>query len=227
MAIDQQLSDLPSLANLPASNGNIYLRNDNEPNVADKDQRFDLAAKITAMDSAIDSKQAAGSYAPVSHDHDDRYYTEAEVDALLANVGGGGAWEEIASGSVGANTLLNLTGLNGDDYIYELAFKRSSNAGFSRVTFNGQTTNTAIEAQISSGGAVSFNSDVQSGYYGSHQNGIMRIKNHNGQAVVLFDDYLELSASIKIRGKYDSASLTSFQLQSTSTFTYRLFRLTL
>lgn len=55
MAIDQQLSDLPSLANLPASNGNIYLRNDNEPNVADKDQRFDLAAKVAAMDSAIAS----------------------------------------------------------------------------------------------------------------------------------------------------------------------------
>lgn len=133
MAIDQQLSDLPQLANLPSNNGNIYLRNDNEANVADKDQRFDLAAKITAMDSAIDSKQAAGSYALATHAHDDRYYTETEVDNLLANVGGG-IWTELDAGSLTANTDLTFTGLNSARTLYRMIVVPQSTGSGINVT---------------------------------------------------------------------------------------------
>ena len=36
-------------------------------------------ADITGLQTALDGKQAAGSYAAASHTHDDRYYTETEV----------------------------------------------------------------------------------------------------------------------------------------------------
>lgn len=48
-----------------------------------------LSAKISSMDTAIAGKQAAGNYQPAgsyaaaSHTHDDRYYTESEVNTKL------------------------------------------------------------------------------------------------------------------------------------------------
>ena len=48
-----------------------------------------LSAKIANMDTAIAGKQAAGNYQPAgsyaaaSHTHDDRYYTESEVNSLV------------------------------------------------------------------------------------------------------------------------------------------------
>ena len=42
-----------------------------------------LSAKISSMDTAIAGKQPAGSYAAASHTHDDRYYTEGEVNSLV------------------------------------------------------------------------------------------------------------------------------------------------
>lgn len=42
-----------------------------------------LSSKIASMDTAIAGKQPAGSYAAASHNHDDRYYTESEVNNLL------------------------------------------------------------------------------------------------------------------------------------------------
>jgi len=38
---------------------------------------------VTGLQTALDGKQAAGSYAAASHTHDDRYYTESEIDSLL------------------------------------------------------------------------------------------------------------------------------------------------
>jgi hypothetical protein len=42
-----------------------------------------LSSKIANMDTVIAGKQPAGSYAAASHNHDDRYYTESEVNNLL------------------------------------------------------------------------------------------------------------------------------------------------
>lgn len=39
---------------------------------------------VTGLQAVLDGKQAAGSYAPTVHTHDDRYFTEAEVTAALA-----------------------------------------------------------------------------------------------------------------------------------------------
>lgn len=44
-----------------------------------------LSAKISNMDTAIAGKQPAGSYAAASHTHDDRYYTESEVNSLVGD----------------------------------------------------------------------------------------------------------------------------------------------
>jgi hypothetical protein len=51
----KQITGLDPLlaADLPTSDGWIYLRNENEPNVANKDKRFDLAEKLTNVDSAL------------------------------------------------------------------------------------------------------------------------------------------------------------------------------
>nr|DAH19544.1 MAG TPA: hypothetical protein [Caudoviricetes sp.] len=42
-----------------------------------------LSDKISSMDTAIAGKQPAGSYAAASHTHDNRYYTESEVNTKL------------------------------------------------------------------------------------------------------------------------------------------------
>ena len=44
-----------------------------------------LSTKISSMDTAIAGKQPAGSYAAASHTHDDRYYTESEVNSLVGD----------------------------------------------------------------------------------------------------------------------------------------------
>lgn len=44
----------------------------------------DKAAARTNLGLGTMATQASGSYAPVTHTHDDRYYTETETDSLLA-----------------------------------------------------------------------------------------------------------------------------------------------
>jgi hypothetical protein len=45
-----------------------------------------IIGDVTGLQTALDSKQAAGSYAAASHTHDDRYYTETEIDAFLEDI---------------------------------------------------------------------------------------------------------------------------------------------
>ena len=49
-------------------------------------------ANVTGLQSALDGKQAAGSYAAASHTHDDRYYTETEINTLLAGKQAAGSY---------------------------------------------------------------------------------------------------------------------------------------
>lgn len=53
----------------------LYLTPDDDIEIAD----------VVGLQSVLDSKQAAGSYASSSHTHDDRYYYKAEIDATLTN----------------------------------------------------------------------------------------------------------------------------------------------
>lgn len=61
----------------------VYLENiATNVKMSDTDSTL-LSAKISSMDTAIAGKQPAGSYAAASHTHDDRYYTESEVNSLV------------------------------------------------------------------------------------------------------------------------------------------------
>ena len=81
-----------------------------------------LSTKISSMDTAIDGKQPAGSYAAAnhnhngvyqpagsyaaaSHTHDDRYYTEGEVNNLL-------------NGKQNANTAINTSNIGSQNVNY-------------------------------------------------------------------------------------------------------------
>ena len=46
----------------------------------------------TGLQTALDGKQASGSYAAASHTHDDRYYTETEMNTLLAGKQAAGSY---------------------------------------------------------------------------------------------------------------------------------------
>lgn len=45
-----------------------------------------LNQAIGKLEKAIESKQGSGSYAPAVHDHNDKYYTEAEIDTKVSNI---------------------------------------------------------------------------------------------------------------------------------------------
>ena len=58
-------------------------------------------ANVTGLQTALDGKQASGSYAAASHTHDDRYYTETEIDTKLSGLPVSGH----------THTIANVTGL--------------------------------------------------------------------------------------------------------------------
>ena len=58
-------------------------------------------ANVTGLQTALDGKQASGSYAAATHTHDDRYYTESEIDTKLSGLPVSGH----------THTIANVTGL--------------------------------------------------------------------------------------------------------------------
>lgn len=64
-----------------------------------------LSTKISNMDTAIAGKQPKGSYAAASHTHDDRYYTETEVNNLL-------------NGKQNTNTAINTSNIGSQSVNY-------------------------------------------------------------------------------------------------------------
>lgn len=79
---------------------------------------------VSGLQTALDGKQAAGSYAASSHTHDDRYYTESESDTRFARrdadsaisgnlvIGNGTYGNSTAYGSSGARLM--FSGSDGD-----------------------------------------------------------------------------------------------------------------
>ncbi len=61
----------------------------------------------TGLEAALNGKQAAGSYAAASHTHDDRYYTETEMNTLLAGKQASGSYAP-ATG-IAQSAVTNLT----------------------------------------------------------------------------------------------------------------------
>lgn len=50
-----------------------------------------LNVAIGKLEKALDGKQAAGDYAPKTHDHNTLYYTKSEISDMLTNIQGGGS----------------------------------------------------------------------------------------------------------------------------------------
>lgn len=76
----------------------------NNIKMSDSDSTL-LSTKISNMDTAISGKQPKGSYAAASHMHDDRYYTESEVNNLL-------------NGKQNANTAINTSNIGSQSVNY-------------------------------------------------------------------------------------------------------------
>jgi hypothetical protein len=75
--------------------------------------------------------QAAGSYAPASHTHDDRYYTETEADSRFFNVSG-----DTITGDLSVNGNTNLGNGNGDTTrINDTLYVEATDSGDSHFFF--------------------------------------------------------------------------------------------
>lgn len=87
----------------------------NNIKMSDSDSTL-LSAKISSMDMAIASKQPKGSYAAASHTHDDRYYTETEINNLL-------------NGKQNANTAINTSNIGSQSVNYSNSSNYANSAG--------------------------------------------------------------------------------------------------
>ena len=87
----------------------------NNIKMSDSDSTL-LSTKISNMDTAIAGKQPKGSYAAASHTHDDRYYTESEVNNLL-------------NSKQNANTAINTSNIGSQSVNYSNSSNYSNNAG--------------------------------------------------------------------------------------------------
>lgn len=87
----------------------------NNIKMSDSDSTL-LSSKIANMDTAIAGKQPAGSYAAASHTHDDRYYTEGEVNNLL-------------NGKQDANTAINTSNIGSQSVNYSNNSNYANSAG--------------------------------------------------------------------------------------------------
>lgn len=88
----------------------------NNIKMSDSDSTL-LSSKISSMDTAIAGKQPAGSYAAASHTHDDRYYTEGEVNNLL-------------NGKQDANTAINTSNIGSQSVNYSNNSNYANSAGY-------------------------------------------------------------------------------------------------
>ena len=87
----------------------------NNIKMSDSDSTL-LSSKISSMDTAIAGKQPAGSYAAASHTHDDRYYTEGEVNNLL-------------NGKQNADTAINTSNIGSQSVNYSNNSNYANSAG--------------------------------------------------------------------------------------------------
>ena len=88
----------------------------NNIKMSDSDSTL-LSTKIANMDTAIAGKQPKGSYAAASHTHDDRYYTEGEVNNLL-------------NGKQNADTAINTSNIGSQSVNYSTSSNYANSAGY-------------------------------------------------------------------------------------------------
>ena len=99
----------------------------NNIKMSDSDSTL-LSSKISSMDTAIAGKQPAGSYAAASHTHDDRYYTEGEVNNLL-------------NGKQNADTAINTSNIGSQNVNYSTSSNYANSAGSASYATYASTSN--------------------------------------------------------------------------------------
>ena len=65
-----------------------YVKPDSTGDISSTDS---LNVAIGKLEKALDGKQAAGDYAPGTHNHNTLYHTKQEISDMLANIQGGGS----------------------------------------------------------------------------------------------------------------------------------------
>ena len=65
-----------------------YVKPDSTGDISSTDS---LNVAIGKLEKALDGKQAAGNYAPSTHDHNTLYYTKEEISDMLTNIESGGS----------------------------------------------------------------------------------------------------------------------------------------
>ena len=86
------------------------------------------------IDSALASKQAAGSYAASSHTHDDRYYTESEINTKLAGKSNTNHTHNYAGSSSAGGAATSANKVNSS---LTVKLNGGSTEGTNMFTFNG------------------------------------------------------------------------------------------
>ena len=132
-------------------------------------------ANVTGLQTALDGKQAAGSYAAASHTHDDRYYTETEMNTLLAGKQAAGSYaasshnhdaSNITSGTL-ANARTTATSLSLETYVASNPLDAGAYAGqlLGKIAqFN--SSSAAIDSfSIRTFGVTSYSPGANSGVY--------------------------------------------------------------
>ena len=80
-----------SIANISSDKITVmtgYVKPDSTGDISAVDS---LNVALGKLEKALDGKQAAGSYAPSTHDHNTLYYTKQEISDILTNIEGGGS----------------------------------------------------------------------------------------------------------------------------------------
>ena len=84
-----------------------YIKPDSTSDISTVDS---LNVAIGKLEKALDGKQAAGSYAPNVHDHNNSYYTKQEISEMLSNIESGGSASLEAAKSYTDAAISNLVG---------------------------------------------------------------------------------------------------------------------
>lgn len=115
-------------------------------------------ANVTGLQTALDGKQASGSYAAATHTHDDRYYTESEIDTKLLGLPVSGHTHSAAD--ITSGTLANARTTATSDFAANAIVARDSGGNFSAGIIQASHVN-AISMQAF---AIGENSEAGSGF---------------------------------------------------------------
>lgn len=210
-----------------------------------------VAGFMSAADKVKLNGLDSTNYAPTSHEHVKADITDlasselvpsggtdGQVVTKVAGVpawadaagGGGGVWEELASGSLATTTDLTLTGLDSSDTLYRFICRgtTSNNVQANKTLVNSSTTNTIYNVNINTtNGTVGYLNMSRAAAYGSAAFLDIYFVAHNGKV------YIENRISESRTGfvgnwaQSEESSISSLVLQFNKDIEYKFYGLTI